>query len=194
MAITTEQIKELRDITGVSIMQCKKALEESDGDLEKAKIALAKFSKQNAGKKSDRNLKAGAIASYIHQGGIVGSMIELMCETDFVAKNVDFQNLAKDIAMQVAATAPQFLKAEDITEDDMTKAKELFAEEAEGKPENLKEQIIKGKLDAYFGEKTLLDQPFIKNPDQKIKDLLNDAVQKFGERTEITRFERFSIR
>jgi elongation factor Ts len=193
MVITTEQIKELRDITGVSIMQCKKALEEAEGDLEKAKIALAKFSKQVAGKKSDRNLGAGTIASYIHQGGKVGSMIELMCETDFVAKNEDFQQLAKDIAMQVAATAPQFLKMEDITESDMTKAKELFAEEAEGKPENIKETIIKGKLDAYFGEKTLLEQFYIKNPEKRIKDLIDEAVQKFGERTQISRFERFSI-
>lgn len=193
MVITTEQVKELRDITGVSIMQCKKALEEAEGDLEKAKIALAKISKQVAGKKSDRNLGAGTISSYIHQGGKVGSMVELMCETDFVAKNDDFQRLAKDIAMQVAATAPEFLKMEDITESDMTKAKELFAEEAEGKPENIKEQIIKGKLDAYFGEKTLLEQPFIKNSDKKVRDLLDEAVQKFGERTEITKFQRFSI-
>ncbi len=193
MLITTEQVKELRDITGVSIMQCKKALEEAEGDLEKAKIALAKISKQVAGKKSDRNLGAGTISSYIHQGGKVGSMIELMCETDFVAKNDDFQRLAKDIAMQVAATAPEFLKMEDITESDMAKAKEFFAEEAEGKPENIKEQIIKGKLDAYFGEKTLLEQPFIKNSDKKVRDLLDEAVQKFGERTEITKFQRFSI-
>lgn len=193
MVITTEQVKELRDITGVSIMQCKKALEEAEGDLEKAKIALAKISKQVAGKKSDRNLGAGTISSYIHQGGKVGSMVELMCETDFVAKNDDFQRLAKDIAMQVAATAPEFLKMEDITESDMAKAKELFAEEAEGKPENIKEQIIKGKLDAYFGEKTLLEQPFIKNSDKKVRDLLDEAVQKFGERTEITKFQRFSI-
>jgi len=193
MAITTEQIKELRDLTGVSIMQCKKALEEADGDLEKAKIALAKISKQIAGKKSDRTLGSGTIASYIHQGGSVGSIVELACETDFVAKNEDFQTLARDIAMQVAATAPLFLKMEDIKEADMIKAKELFAEAVEGKPEELKEQIIKGKLDAYFGEQTLLEQPFIKNPDKKIKDLLDDAVQKFGERTELNRFERFSI-
>lgn len=193
MAITTEQIKELRDLTGVSIMQCKKALEEAEGDLEKAKIALAKISKQVAGKKSDRELKSGTIASYIHAGGSVGAMIELSCETDFVSKNEEFQNLAKEIAMQVAATAPLFLKRDDITDEDMEKAKELFAEEAEGKPEEIKEKIIQGKLDAHFGEKTLLEQSFIKNPDKKIQDLLDDAVQKFGERTEISRFERFAI-
>lgn len=193
MAITTEQIKELRDLTGVSIMQCKKALEESDGDLEKAKIALAKISKQVAGKKGDRDLKAGTVAAYIHAGGSVGAMIELACETDFVAKNADFQNLAREIAMQVAATAPQFLKRSDITEEDMAKAKELFAEEAEGKPEDIKEKIIEGKLDAHFGEKVLVEQSYIKDGDKKIQDLLDEAVQKFGERTEVTRFERFAL-
>ena len=193
MAITTEQIKELRDLTGVSIMQCKKALEEADGDLEKAKIALAKISKQVADKKGDRDLKSGTVAAYIHAGGSVGAMIELACETDFVAKNEDFQKLAREIAMQVAATAPQFLKRSDITEDDMKKAKELFAEEAEGKPEEIKEKIIEGKLDAHFGEKVLVEQVYIKDGDKKIQNLLDDAVQKFGERTEITRFERFAL-
>lgn len=193
MAITTEQIKELRDLTGVSIMQCKKALEEADGDLEKAKIALAKISKQVAGKKGDRALKSGTIASYIHAGGSVGSMVELACETDFVAKNEDFQKLAREIAMQVAATAPQFLKRDDITEEDMSVAKELFSKEAEGKPEDIKEKIIQGKLDSHFGEKILVEQSYIKNPDKNIQDLLDEAVQKFGERTEVTRFERFSI-
>jgi elongation factor Ts len=193
MEITTEQIKELRDLTGVSIMQCKKALEEAGGDIEKAKIALAKISKQVAGKKAERTLKAGTVASYIHAGGSVGAMVELACETDFVAKNEDFQTLAREIAMQVAATAPQFLKREDITEEDMTKVKELFAEEAEGKPEDIKEKIIEGKLDAHFGEKILTEQAYIKDGDKKIQDLLDEAVQKFGERTEITRFERFSL-
>ncbi len=193
MAITTEQIKELRELTGVSIMQCKKALEEAEGDLEKAKVALAKISKAQADKKADRNLGAGTVASYIHLGGSVGSLVELACETDFVSKNEEFQTLARDIAMQVAAGSPLFLKMEDINEDDMAKAKELFMEEVEGKPEELKEQIIKGKLDAYFGEKTLLEQDFIKDPSKKVKNLTDDAVQKFGERVEIIRFERFAI-
>jgi elongation factor Ts len=193
MAITTEQIKELREATGVSIMQCKKALEEAGGDMEKAKVALAKISKAQADKKADRNLGSGTVASYIHQGGSVGSLIELACETDFVSKNEEFQALAKDIAMHVAASTPQFLKMEDISENDMAKAKELFTEELEGKPEELKEQILKGKLDAHFGEKTLLEQDFIKDPSKKIKNLTDEAVQKFGERVEVTRFERFAI-
>ena len=193
MSISTEVIKQLRDVTGVSIMQCKKALEEAEGDIEKAKVILQKYSKAAADKKSDRTLGAGAIASYIHQGGKVGVLVELMCETDFVSKNEEFQALAKDIAMHVAALAPQFLRKEDLKEEDTIAAKEVFAEEVEGKPEELKEKILEGKLSAYFNEKTLLEQSFIKNPDKTIKLLLDEAVQKFGEKVEITRFVRYSI-
>jgi elongation factor Ts len=193
MSISTEVIKQLRDATGVSIMQCKKALEEVDGDIEKAKVILQKYSKAAADKKSDRTLGAGAIASYIHQGGKVGALVELMCETDFVAKNEEFQTLAKDIAMHIAALSPQFLKKEDLKEEDMIAAKEVYKEEVEGKPEELKEKILQGKLDAYFNEKTLLEQSFIKNPDKTIKLMLDEAIQKFGEKVEITRFTRYSI-
>lgn len=193
MAITTEAIKELRDATGVSIMQCKKALEEAEGDMEKAKVILQKYSKQAADKKADRELGAGTVASYIHQGGNVGVIVELMCETDYVAKNEQFQTLARDIAMHVAALAPQFLKKADIKEDDMAAAKEVFAEETEGKPEELKEKILEGKLGAYLAEKTLLDQPFIKDPSKTIQIMLDEAIQKLGEKVEITRFTRYSI-
>lgn len=193
MNISTELIKQLRDATGVSIMQCKKALEEVEGDIEKAKVILQKYSKAAADKKSDRTLGAGTIASYIHQGGSVGVLVELMCETDFVSKNEAFQALAKDIAMHVAALGPQFLKKEDVQESDIVAAKEVFAEEVEGKPEELKEKILAGKLDAYLNEKILLEQSFIKNPDKKIVQLLDEAIQKFGEKVEITRFTRYSI-
>jgi elongation factor Ts len=193
MSISTEVIKQLRDATGVSIMQCKKALEEVDGDIEKAKVILQKYSKAAADKKSDRTLGAGSIATYIHQGGKVGALVELMCETDFVSKNEEFQTLAKDIAMHIAALAPQFLRKEDIKEEDMIAAKEVFAEEVEGKPEELKEKILQGKLDAYLNEKTLLEQSFIKNPDKTIALMLDEAIQKFGEKVEITRFTRYSI-
>lgn len=193
MSISTEVIKQLRDATGVSIMQCKKALEEVEGDVEKAKVILQKYSKAAADKKSDRELGAGTIAAYIHQGGSVGVLVELMCETDFVSKNEAFQSLAKDIAMHVAALAPQFLRKEDVQEADITAAKEVFKEETEGKPEELKEKILAGKLDAYLNEKILLEQSFIKNPDKKIAQLLDEAIQKFGEKVEITRFTRYSI-
>lgn len=193
MNITTEQIKELRDATGVSVMQCKKALEEAGGDLEKAKIILRKVSKQAADKKSDRTLASGAVVSYIHNNGTVGALVELLCETDFVARNEDFKALGRDIAMHVAAQAPEFLKMSDVKEEDKIKAKELFEKETEGKSEEMKEKIIEGKLSSYFSDKVLLEQSFIKNPDIKISTLVEQGSQKFGERTEIGRFIRFSI-
>ncbi len=190
--ITTEQVKELRDRTGLSIMQCKKALEEAGGDIEKAIVILRKASGGVASKKSDRTLGAGVVASYIHSGGAVGAIVELSCETDFVAKNEEFKAIAYDIAMQVAATDPQFLRMEDITPDSKRSAMEVFSAEVEGKPEEMKEKILEGKLNSYFGEKTLMEQDFIKNPELKVKDLITGAVQKFGERVEVRRFVRFS--
>jgi len=194
MEVTTEQIKALREETGVSVMQCKKALEEAGGDAEKARIILQKKSKEVAGKKADRTLGAGVIQAYIHSNKAVGAMVELSCETDFVAKNEEFVQLAYDIAMHVAASNPLFLKKEDVSEEDLTKAKEVFAKEVDAsKPEDIQEKILEGKLDSHFAEKTLLEQPFIKNPDKKIKDLVDEAVQKFGERTEVSRFCLFSM-
>jgi len=190
--ITTAQVKELREKTGLSIMQCHKALEETGGDMEKAMVILQKKSGDIAHKKSDRTLASGTIASYIHAAGKVGAIVELSCETDFVAKNEEFQAIARDIAMQVAATNPQFLTLGDVDETARKTASEVFAGEVEGKPEELKAKILEGKLNSYFGEKTLTEQEFIKNPEIKIKDLVSGAVQKFGERTEIRRFVRFS--
>jgi elongation factor Ts len=195
MNITTEQIKELRESTGVSVMQCKKALEESGGDMEKAKIVLHKISKLSADKKADRTLDAGAVVSYIHNNGSVGAMVELLCETDFVARNDDFKALGRDLAMHIAALAPEYLKMEDIKEEDKVKARELFEKDiAENKPKEIRDKIIEGKLSSYFGEKVLLEQAFIKNPEVKIQSLIEQATQKFGERTEIGRFTRFSIK
>lgn len=193
MEITTELIKELRDKTGVSVMQCKKALEESAGDLEKAVKILQKKSADIALKKTDRTLGSGAIASYIHATHRVGAMVELQCETDFVSGNADFQSLARDIAMHVSATNPQALKMEDIDEATRAAAAELFAKDVESKPEEIKAKILEGKLADYWQSRVLLEQPFIKNPDLTIKDLITGAIQKFGERTELTRFVRFSV-
>ncbi len=193
MAITTEQIKELRDLTGVSVMQCKKALEEAEGDFEKAKIILRKQSAKAADKKADRTLGAGVVASYIHSGGNVGAMIELMCETDFVSKNEEFKALAREIAMQVAATAPEFVDASQIDENVKAKAAEIFAEEAAGKPEEIKAKIIEGKLQSYFAEKTLVDQIYIKDGEKTVGGLLQEATQKFGEKIQIGRISRFSV-
>jgi len=191
--ITTEQIKELRDATGISVMQCKKALEETGGDMEKALIALRKKGGDLAAKKADRTLGAGTVASYIHSNGTVGSMVILSCETDFVAKNQEFKALAYDIAMHVAALNPEYLKSEEIPEESKTKAMEVFASEVSGKPAAIKEKILQGKLAAYFGEKTLLEQQFIKNPELTVKGLVDSGVQKFGEKIEVTKFARFSV-
>lgn len=189
--ITTEQIKSLRDTTGISVMQCKKALEEAQGDVEKALVILRKKGADIASKKSDRTLGASMISSYVHSNGLVGSLVELSCETDFVAKNEEFKALAYDIAMHVAASNPTYLKAQDIPEEAKVKAKEVFAKEVEGKPAAIQEKIMQGKLQSYFGEATLLEQPFIKNPDLTIEGLLQSAIQKFGEKIEVARFVRF---
>ncbi len=193
--ITTEQIKALREQTGISVMQCKTALEEAEGDMDKAILILKKKGKAIAAKKSDRNLGSGVVASYIHGTGTVGTMVELLCETDFVAKNEDFKALAYDIAMHIAATNPEFTSVNDISEDDKARMKDLFTKEVEesDKPADIKEKMLQGKLDAYFKEKTLLEQTFIKDSNITIKGLIEGAVQKFGENTEVGRFTRFSI-
>lgn len=194
MAITTEQIKELRDKTGISVMQCKKALEEAGGDMEKAIIILRKQGAATALKKGDRTMNAGTIAAYIHSNGAVGTMVELGCETDFVSGNSEFKALAYDIAMHIAATNPEFVRMEEVTEEVKKKVAEVFQKEVEGKPANMKAQILDGKLQAYFKDKVLMEQQFIKNPELTIADLINTAVQKFGEKTEIIRFTRFALR
>jgi elongation factor Ts len=191
--ISLDQVKELRDETGISVMQCRKALEEAGGDKEKALILLRKKGAEISAKKSDRSLGAGIVSAYIHSNGLIGSMVELACETDFVAKNEEFVKLAHDIAMQISATNPEFRTMDEIVEADKAKAKEIFAEEVIGKPEELKEKILQGKLDAYFKERVLLDQPFIKNQDLTIRQLIDGFVQKFGERIEVSRFSRYNV-
>ncbi|MBI5133928.1 MAG: elongation factor Ts [Candidatus Taylorbacteria bacterium] len=189
--VTTDLIKELRDATGVSVMQCKKALEEAGGDKDKALVILKKKGAEAAAKKGDRTLNATQIAAYIHSTGVVGVMVELACETDFVAKNPEFKELARDIAMHIAATKPEFVKMESITESDKKTAESVFAAEVEGKPEEMKAKILEGKLKAYFSERVLMEQPFIKNPEVTIAGLVSAAVQKFGEKIEIVRFTRY---
>ncbi|MCR4330322.1 MAG: elongation factor Ts [Patescibacteria group bacterium] len=195
MKITTEQIKQLRDTTGVSVMQCKRALEEAGGDMDQAIILLRKKSSDIASKKEGRELNAGVVAAYVHAGGNVGSMVELACETDFVAKNEEFKRLAYDIAMHVAASNPEFLSTEDITEEDKEKVRAAFTKEVaeSDKPADIKEKILQGKIDTYFKEKALLEQSFIKDPSVTIKNLEEQAVQKFGEKTKVVRFVRFVV-
>ncbi|HBW74143.1 MAG TPA: elongation factor Ts [Candidatus Magasanikbacteria bacterium] len=189
--VTTEQIKTLRERTGVSVMQCKKALEEAGGNEEKALLLLKKKGAETAAKKADRALGAGSIAAYIHAGSKVGAMVELAAETDFVSGNPEFKQLAYDIAMHVAASSPEYLKIENVPNEAKEIAKDVFAKEVEGKPAALKDKILSGKLESYFAARVLLDQPFIKNPDTTIREFVESAIQKFGEKIEIVRFVRF---
>lgn len=193
MEITTDIIKELRDKTGVSVMQCKKALEEAGGDLAKAEVILKKHSAASAAKKAERSLGAGTIGTYVHDGA-VGALVLLSSETDFVAKNPEFAALARDIAMQVAATDPAYATLEEVPEEAKQAAQSVFEAEVADKPEDMRAKILEGKLTSYFRDQVLLLQPFIKDESETIKDLLNKATQKFGERVEISRFARISIR
>ncbi|MFA7309321.1 MAG: elongation factor Ts [Candidatus Paceibacterota bacterium] len=194
MEITTDMIKALRDETGVSVMQCKKALEESGGDVEKAKIILRKASAAISSKKSDRELGAGIAAAYTHAGGAVVGALVLACETDFVARNPDFGKLAYDIAMHVAAMNPKFKTKDDVKEEDVRAAREVFAKEVESLPEASREKALSGKLDAFVKEKVLLDQPFVKDGSMTVRELIDSGVQKFGEKIEVVRFERLSVK
>lgn len=194
MEITSAQLKELRDKTGISVMQCKRALEEAGGDMDKAIIILKKKRSEAAEKKSDRELASGTIGAYVHNTHEVAAMVFLACETDFVSKNPEFVTLAKDIAMQVAATSPAYISKSELPEEALQKAKEVFAPEVEGKPEEMKEKILEGKLASYFREQILLEQPFIKNPDHTIGEMVTGAVQKFGENISVVKISRLSVK
>lgn len=193
MEITTDSIKALRDETGVSVMQCKKALEEAQGDVEKAKVILRKASAAIASKKADRELGAGIAAAYTHAGGSVVGVVVLACETDFVSKNEAFGKLAYDIAMHVAAMAPQFRSRDDVKESDIRAAREVFEKEAENVPEQVREKAVQGKLESYLSERVLLNQSFIKDPSMTVQQLIDAAVQKFGEKIEVTKFTRVTV-
>ena len=193
MEISTDTIKILRDKTGVSIMQCKKALEEAEGDMDKAEVILRKRAGAAADKKADRDLGAGAIGVYVHEGAI-GAMVLLSCETDFVARNEEFPALAREIAMQVAATNPTYLSDTDIAPEASEAAKAVFLAEVADKPKDMQEKILEGKMASYFKDQVLLNQPFIKDETKTIHDLITEASQKFGERVEISKFVRLSAR
>jgi len=194
MEISSSDIKALRDQTGISVMQCKKALEEAGGDMEKALIILKKKRSEAADKKSDRELGAGTVGAYIHNTKEVAAFVILSCETDFVSKNEEFLALANDIAMHVAAMNPKYISRDEVNEVAIEKAKEVFAEEIKDKPADMQEKIMEGKLNAYFKEQILMEQPFVKNPDQTIKDMINGGVQKFGENISIAEIRRVSVK
>ena len=173
-------------------MQCKKALEDAKGDMSKVMVYLQKKGAETAAKKSERILKSSRIVSYVHGVGTVGVLVELCSESDFVSKHEDFQKLAYDIAMQIAATNPTYIKKEDVSAEEKAKVSGAFVDEVKGKPEAMKEKILAGKLDAFFKEKILIEQDFIKDPSITINTLIQNAIQKFGEKIEIARFVRFS--
>lgn len=193
MAITAQMVKELREKTGAGMMECKKALEASGGDFNKAIEFLRQKGLTTAQKKASRSATEGIITSYIHMDKI-GVMLELNCETDFVAKNEEFRQLAKDIAMHIAASNPQYIKSQDVPEEVVEKEKEIYRAQITGnKPPQVVEKIVEGKLEKFFEEMCLLEQPFIREPEKKIKDLITEKVAKFGENIIVRRFVRFQV-
>jgi elongation factor Ts len=193
MAITPEQIKTLRERTGLSVMDCKKALEQAEGDMEQAVLVLRKKSSAAAAKKSERELGSGVVQAYVHASQDVGTIVLLSCETDFVAKNAEFIALARDIAMHATATAPLCITREEVSEEDLARARKLFEQEAEDKPEDKREAIVEGKMNSYYKDRVLLEQEYIKDNSTTIKGLLESATQKFGERIEISECKRVAV-
>jgi elongation factor Ts len=194
MGITAKEIAELRNRTGAGMMDCKKALEESKGDIEKAIEHLRKKGAATAAKRAEREAKEGVIAVYNH-GTKIGTMVELNCETDFVARNENFQAFARDLAMQVAASSPLFVTRDEVPAELIAKEREIESEKLknEGKPKEIIEKILEGKIEKFYGEICLMEQSYIKDCDVKVSDLLNEQIAKIGEKIQIRRFERFEL-
>ena len=195
MTISAKIVKELRDKTGAGMMDCKKALMETKGDLDKAIDHLRKTGIAKAEKKGERTAKEGLVFSYIHHGGRLGVLVELNCETDFVAKTEGFTDLAHNLAMQIAATNPLSIKREDIDQLLLKREKDIFSDQAKesGKPENIIDKIVDGRVEKFFADSCLLEQQFIKDPEKKVVDLLTEAVATLGENIIISRFTRYAI-
>ncbi len=195
MSIDASVVKELRDKTGAGMMDCKKALVETSGNIDKAVDYLRKSGIAKAEKKGDRTAKEGLVFSYIHHGGRLGVLVELNCETDFVAKTDGFSDLAHNIAMQIAATSPLSVSREDIDQKILDKEKEIFTDQAKesGKPKEIIGKIVEGRVEKFYAESCLIEQQFIKDPDRKIGDLITDAVSTLGENIVINRFSRYSV-
>jgi elongation factor Ts len=194
MSISAELVKKLREMTGVGFMECKAALEESKGDLEAAVTILRKKGLASAARKAGRETKEGLIGSYIH-GGRIGVMVEVNCESDFVARNTDFQALVKDISMHIAASDPRFIGREDVTEDVLAREREIYREQARltGKPENVLEKIVEGRMSKFYAETCLMEQPFVRDPDITVKDHIASHIQKIGENIRVRRFVRYRL-
>ena len=193
MTVSADQIKLLREKTNAGFMDCKKALTESGGDIEKAISELRKKGLAVAAKRAGRSVKEGIVESYIHLGGKIGVLIEVNCETDFVARNEQFKEFVKDVAMQLAATNPQYLTPEEVPQDIIEKEKEIISSQAKDKPANVIEKMVAGKLNKFYQEVCLLEQLFVKNDNIKIKDYLNSVIGKIGENIMIRRFARYQL-
>ncbi|MEL6545784.1 MAG: translation elongation factor Ts [Myxococcota bacterium] len=195
MAITAKMVGELRAKTGAGMMDAKKALQATDGDFEKAEEELRKKGLAKAGKKAGRVAAEGAVSSYIHAGGKIGVLVEVNSETDFVARGEDFQVFVKDVAMHIAAASPKFVRREEVPSDVVEKEKKFLTDQAaeSGKPEAVVEKMVAGRIDKFFKEICLLEQPFVKDPDKTVLDMQNAIVAKIGEKIDIRRFARFEL-
>lgn len=195
MEITAAQVQALRKATGTGMMDCKRALAEAGGDQEKATEILRKTGAMKAAKRQDRETREGLIHSYIHMGGKIGVLVEANCETDFVARTDEFQQLAKDVAMHIAASSPEVINRDQLPQETLEKERDIYREQARdsGKPDKVIERIVEGRLEKYFQEVCLLDQPFVKNPDITIGQLIKDTTAKLGENLQVSRFARFQL-
>jgi len=195
MAITTEMVKELRQRTGIGVMECKKALQESNGDIDKAITSLRKKGYARAKEKMDRETTDGMVGSYIHLNGKIGVLVEVNCESDFVARNEEFKELVKNIAMHIAASKPKYITSAEIPSEELEEEKEIIRAQFKdsGKPPEIIEKIVEGKLKKFYQEVCLEDQPFVKDDKVSIKQLVASHVAKFGENIKISRFARFEL-
>ncbi len=193
MEITAQMVKDLRALTGAGVLDCRKALETANGDFERAAELLREKGLAIAAKKAERETKEGLIGSYVHMGSKMAALVEVNCETDFVARTDQFQALCKDLAMQVVAARPSWVRVEDVPADTIEKLKAEAAAEASGKPEPVVEKIVEGKLAKFYEENVLMEQPFIRDEGIKVKDLITQAIAKIGENITVRRFARFEV-
>lgn len=193
--ITPQLVKQLRERTGAGMMDCKRALEEANGDLAEAEVVLRKWGVAAAAKKASRSTKQGVIGTYVHTGSQLGVMVEVNCESDFVARTSDFQELVHDLAMQVAAADPKFIRREDVHPDVLDKEKEIARDRAlaEGKPEKVIDRVVQGRLDKFYEEVCLYEQPFIKDNNSTVEELIKTKIAKLGENITVSRFARFKV-
>jgi elongation factor Ts len=195
IAISAQAVKELRERTGAGMMECKSALTEAGGDMEAAIDILRSRGAAKAAKRAEREAREGAIGSYIHMGGRIGVLVEVNCETDFVARNDAFQALVRDIAMHIAAASPVAIRREDFPAELIERERHVYREQMResGKPENIWDRIVDGKIDKFYQEQALLEQPYVKNPDQTVGQLITEVASKTGEKIEVRRFTRFAL-